>query len=584
LKNLGLCEAREGCWRLTEQGVTALDGELPINASGRVLCTNPIGASGMLRFAEAALQVRGQAGDHPIDGAEKALAMPTAAARSFSRCGSWAAKSRKALPRHRRHSSISSAAKARRSSGADAVSHGATRTALRMRGCSELATFVCAAGQQASVFGSAGHSHCVSCARERRGVVVNRQSSPLTSHSTTPTDVEAAAKARERAATIAAMVVMYGTLLWVCWPSLWFSASPVGDQSALESFRGLTLSQAVVQIGETWFRPGENLWFWSLAHSQSLVFWRVTMLACFLLTTLYVQYDMTVRTASYAEAFGAALGFSLNPSSLIVVCWLSAARVSLCAVGLLAYFACARRVLQGPHERWRDIVLAVAALAFALSVYELAMFAPLFILVYQRWHGARAPRSVVRWFHVASASCVAAYLIVQLSITQVLRFWAQESVGDLFASSMRYCMRNFYLTFNPFDTFGVLIPDEPGDHTVENIVCWVLMGMGFATSWSEVGPDHSLERHLVQRVSDPGRDILPFRGLSDRGAAHVHPADRPGCRLRAAGDPLPRARNRTHPQPSRAHGRRECSDARAALDARSRRGRMPAHRGALERR
>jgi acetyl-CoA C-acetyltransferase len=72
LENLGFCSLNEG-WKLTEAGVTALDGELPINPSGGVLCTNPIGASGMLRFAEAALQVRGMAGEHQIDGAKKAL-------------------------------------------------------------------------------------------------------------------------------------------------------------------------------------------------------------------------------------------------------------------------------------------------------------------------------------------------------------------------------------------------------------------------------------------------------------------------------------------------------------------------------
>ena len=36
--------------------------------SGGVLSSNPIGASGMLRFAEAAMQVRGQAGEHQVDG------------------------------------------------------------------------------------------------------------------------------------------------------------------------------------------------------------------------------------------------------------------------------------------------------------------------------------------------------------------------------------------------------------------------------------------------------------------------------------------------------------------------------------
>ena len=47
----------------------------PINASGGVLSSNPIGASGLLRFAEAANQVRGAAGEHQVDGAKVAIGM-----------------------------------------------------------------------------------------------------------------------------------------------------------------------------------------------------------------------------------------------------------------------------------------------------------------------------------------------------------------------------------------------------------------------------------------------------------------------------------------------------------------------------
>ena len=46
---------------------------LPINPSGGVLCSNPIGASGMLRLGEAALQVMGRAGAHQVEGAKTAL-------------------------------------------------------------------------------------------------------------------------------------------------------------------------------------------------------------------------------------------------------------------------------------------------------------------------------------------------------------------------------------------------------------------------------------------------------------------------------------------------------------------------------
>jgi acetyl-CoA C-acetyltransferase len=72
LENLGFAAEGEG-WKLTESGATTLGGALPINPSGGVMCSNPIGASGMLRFAEAALQVRGMAGEHQVDGARLAM-------------------------------------------------------------------------------------------------------------------------------------------------------------------------------------------------------------------------------------------------------------------------------------------------------------------------------------------------------------------------------------------------------------------------------------------------------------------------------------------------------------------------------
>ena len=43
-----------------------MDGKLPINPSGGVISTNPIGATAMVRPAEAALQIRGDAGPHQL--------------------------------------------------------------------------------------------------------------------------------------------------------------------------------------------------------------------------------------------------------------------------------------------------------------------------------------------------------------------------------------------------------------------------------------------------------------------------------------------------------------------------------------
>jgi len=70
----GIAEPGEG-WKMIDSGETEIGGAFPINCSGGVLSSNPIGASGLLRFAEAANQVRGAAGDMQVDGAKVALAM-----------------------------------------------------------------------------------------------------------------------------------------------------------------------------------------------------------------------------------------------------------------------------------------------------------------------------------------------------------------------------------------------------------------------------------------------------------------------------------------------------------------------------
>jgi len=77
-----LAEPGEG-WKMIDRGETELGGALPINASGGVLSSNPIGASGLLRFGEAALQVRGAAGEHQVDGAKVALAMAYGASSQY---------------------------------------------------------------------------------------------------------------------------------------------------------------------------------------------------------------------------------------------------------------------------------------------------------------------------------------------------------------------------------------------------------------------------------------------------------------------------------------------------------------------
>jgi acetyl-CoA C-acetyltransferase len=70
---LGLCETGGG-GALLDSGATRMDGRIPVNASGGALAANVACAAGLTRIIEAAMQVRGDAGDHQVQGVGTALA------------------------------------------------------------------------------------------------------------------------------------------------------------------------------------------------------------------------------------------------------------------------------------------------------------------------------------------------------------------------------------------------------------------------------------------------------------------------------------------------------------------------------
>ena len=72
-EGLMICGPGEG-GKLVDEGVTYMDGDLPINPSGGVLSTNTIGATAMMRQVEAALQVMGRAEKRQVPGVRTALA------------------------------------------------------------------------------------------------------------------------------------------------------------------------------------------------------------------------------------------------------------------------------------------------------------------------------------------------------------------------------------------------------------------------------------------------------------------------------------------------------------------------------
>ena len=70
---LGFCGWGEA-GKLMDSGKTQMGGELPVNPSGGVISTNCIGATAMIRVAEAALQIQGKAGERQVEGVKTALA------------------------------------------------------------------------------------------------------------------------------------------------------------------------------------------------------------------------------------------------------------------------------------------------------------------------------------------------------------------------------------------------------------------------------------------------------------------------------------------------------------------------------
>ncbi len=72
MDSLWMCE-RGGAPALIRSGATHMDGLMPVNPSGGVISTNPIGATAMIRVGEAAWQIMGRAGARQVPNASKAL-------------------------------------------------------------------------------------------------------------------------------------------------------------------------------------------------------------------------------------------------------------------------------------------------------------------------------------------------------------------------------------------------------------------------------------------------------------------------------------------------------------------------------
>lgn len=73
MEQLGFCPAGKGR-DLINEGVTTINGKLPVNPSGGLFGANPYVARGLIRIAEAAIQLKGEAGDRQVPDVKRALA------------------------------------------------------------------------------------------------------------------------------------------------------------------------------------------------------------------------------------------------------------------------------------------------------------------------------------------------------------------------------------------------------------------------------------------------------------------------------------------------------------------------------
>ncbi len=73
LEGLGFC-GRGEAGAMTDSGATEIGGKLPVNASGGCISGNPVLVAGLNRIIECALQLRGDAGEHQVEGARTAVA------------------------------------------------------------------------------------------------------------------------------------------------------------------------------------------------------------------------------------------------------------------------------------------------------------------------------------------------------------------------------------------------------------------------------------------------------------------------------------------------------------------------------
>jgi tetratricopeptide (TPR) repeat protein len=297
--------------------------------------------------------------------------------------------------------------------------------------------------------------------------------------STAPTAASRDARARVRPAWPLgiASALLYASLLLLYAPSLSFGPISLDDASLLTHFAEQPLSSIWAYDHFAHLRPVKNLFFYSLSRdTDALPVFRALVLLCFIASTGLVQWLASRLLDHRGWGLAAAALWAWNPTLSSVNCWLAAANVAFCLLGLLTFSLFAWRALDRvdtPAGPGYNTPIALAGLLLAVLSHELALLAPALLLL--NLPAMRNRRA--RLLGVGSAACIALLLglrAVNTPPATSYRFDAHPA-WLLVVSAARYLLENLRLWVWPWGRFGVLFVERPREHLLASALCWVVV-------------------------------------------------------------------------------------------------------------
>jgi len=306
-----------------------------------------------------------------------------------------------------------------------------------------------------------------------------------------------------------ACVALYAGLLVLYWPSLSFRPLSLDDLGQLQAAAQQSLAQIFAPDRYGHLRPVKSALFWLLAHSpEPWIALRASLLAVLLVATVLVQRLAARLTGSRAVGLMVAACWALNPTTATVTCWLSAANIALCLIGVLVYLECASRRLDpalgpalasSPARARGWLVLALSSLALALASHELAVTAPLLLWAHERLLAPRGRAGGTRSVYLGSACVVLLFgaLVLVAGRSQVEYRFGAEPAWLISFSAARYLGQNALLWLLPAGRFGVLLGDRPAEHMIASGAAWVMLIAAAVLLWRQRGRDPVLGFGLV---------------------------------------------------------------------------------------